>query len=248
MPAFEYLALDSSGREKKGVLEADTARLARSQLRAQNLTPLEVSETTVRQSQTSTSKSRAFRGSLSTADLSLITRQIATLTGSGTPLEEALLAVSKQTEKQKIKSLILSVRAKVLEGHSLAAALKDYPRVFPEIYQATVAAGEQSGHLDAVLERLADYLENRQATQATVKKALIYPSMLVVASVGIVFFLLGYVVPQVVQVFESMNQELPVLTRAMLAASMLSVLANCDALKPLISRERIGKRNSRVCT
>ncbi len=219
MPAFEYLALDSSGREKKGVLEADTARLARSQLRAQNLTPLEVSETTVRQSPTSTSKSRAFRGSLSTADLSLITRQIATLTGSGTPLEEALLAVSKQTEKQKIKSLILSVRAKVLEGHSLAAALKDYPRVFPEIYQATVAAGEQSGHLDAVLERLADYLENRQATQATVKKALIYPSMLVVASVGIVFFLLGYVVPQVVQVFESMNQELPVLTRAMLAAS-----------------------------
>ena len=127
--------------------------------------------------------------------------------------------MGKQTEKQKIKSLVLSVRSKVLEGHSFAAALSDYPKVFPEIYRATVAAGEQSGHLDGVLERLAEYLENRQATQATVKKALIYPSMLVVASVGIVMFLLGYVVPQVVQVFDSMNQELPVLTTTMLALS-----------------------------
>ena len=201
MAAFDFVALDGAGREKKGVLEADTARLARSQLRSQNLTPLEISESSAKAKLTNTSNSKSnFRGSISTTELSLITRQIATLTGSGTPLEEALTAVGKQTEKQKIKSLVLSVRSKVLEGHSFAAALSDYPKVFPEIYRATVAAGEQSGHLDGVLERLAEYLENRQATQATVKKALIYPSMLVVASVGIVMFLLGYVVPQVVQV------------------------------------------------
>jgi len=220
MAAYDYVALDTSGKEKKGVLEADTARLARSLLRSQNLTPLEVSESSAKAKLSNTgSSSTSFRGSISTAELSLITRQIATLTASGTPIEEALTAVSQHSEKQKIKSLILSVRAKVLEGHSLAAAMRDYPKVFPEIYQATVSAGEQSGHLDAVLERLAEYLENRQSTQATVKKALIYPSMLVIASVGIVAFLLGYVVPQVVQVFDSMNQELPWLTKTMLALS-----------------------------
>ncbi len=222
MAAYDYVALDTSGKEKKGVLEADTARLARSLLRSQNLTPLEVSESSAKAKLSNKgSSSTSFRGSISTAELSLITRQVATLTASGTPIEEALTAVSQHSEKQKIKSLILSVRAKVLEGHSLAAAMRDYPKVFPEIYQATVSAGEQSGHLDAVLERLAEYLENRQSTQATVKKALIYPSMLVIASVGIVAFLLGYVVPQVVQVFDSMNQELPWLTKTMLALSAL---------------------------
>ena len=223
MAAFEYLALDPRGKEKKGVLEADTARLARSLLRQQSLVPIEVSETSGRDR----SKGGAaggmgtptFRGGIKTNDLALLTRQVATLSAAGTPLEESLSAVSRQTEKQRIKSLLLSVRAKVMEGHSFAAALGDYPKVFPEIYQATVSAGEQSGHLDAVLERLADYTEERQAANATVKKALIYPSMLVVASILIVGFLLAYVVPQVVQVFEGMDQELPALTQGMLAAS-----------------------------
>jgi general secretion pathway protein F len=223
MAAFEYLALDARGKEKKGYLEAETARLARQQLRQQSLTPLEVNETNAggksRGKTKDSSNSRAFRGGLKTAELALITRQIATLSAAGTPLEEALSAVSRQTERPRVKALMLSVRAKVLEGHSLASALSDYPKVFPEIYQATVAAGEQSGHLDAVLERLADYTEERQASQATIKKALIYPTMLVVASVLIVSFLLAYVVPQVVQVFDGMNQELPTLTRVMLASS-----------------------------
>lgn len=220
MAAFDYIALDTGGKEKKGVLEADTARAARQQLRSQNLTPLELTESHQQRQKSSSKKTGTrVRGGISTSELALITRQIATLTGSGTPLEESLLAVSKQTEKQKIKSLILAVRSKVLEGHSLASSLREFPKVFPEIYQATVDAGEQSGHLDAVLERLADYFEDRQASNATIKKALIYPSMLVVASIGIVAFLLGYVVPQVVQVFDSMNQTLPVLTRAMLSAS-----------------------------
>lgn len=222
MAAFEYLALDTRGREKKGVLEADTARLARQQLRQQDLTPLEVSETSGRDKKSNGEKGPAmptFRGGIKTNDLALLTRQIATLSAAGTPLEESLSAVSRQTEKQRIKSLLLSVRAKVMEGHTFASALSDYPKVFPEIYQATVSAGEQSGHLDAVLERLADYTEDRQASNATVKKALIYPSMLVVASILIVGFLLAYVVPQVVQVFEGMDQELPALTQGMLAAS-----------------------------
>jgi len=220
MAAFDYIALDPSGREKKGVLEADTAKAARTQLRAQSLTPLELSESHQKSANNAdVRKPKTFRGGISTTELSLITRQIATLTDSGTPLEEALAAVSRHTEKQRVKSLILAVRSRVMEGHSLAAALRDFPRVFPEIYQATVAAGEQSGHLDAVLERLADYLEDRQAANSTIKKALIYPSMLVVASIGIVAFLLGYVVPQVVQVFDSTNQELPALTNAMLVTS-----------------------------
>jgi len=223
MAAFEYLALDARGKEKKGFLEADTARLARAALRQQQLTPLEVNETNAggkaRGKNKADTGSKSFRGGIKTQDLALITRQIATLSAAGTPLEEALLAVSNQTERPRVKALMLSVRAKVLEGHSLASALGDFPRVFPEIYQATVAAGEQSGHLDAVLERLADYTEERQASQATIKKALIYPSMLVVASILIVAFLLAYVVPQVVQVFDGMGQELPTLTRVMLASS-----------------------------
>jgi len=218
--AFEYLALDDRGREKKGVLEADTARLARQLLRQQSLTPLEIAEASQREKNKSdTSSTPSFRGGIKTNDLALMTRQIATLSAAGTPLEESLSAVSRQTEKPRIKSLLLSVRSKVLEGHSFASALKDYPKVFPEIYQATVAAGEQSGHLDAVLERLADYTEEKQAANATVKKALIYPTMLVVASILIVGFLLAYVVPQVVQVFDGMDQELPALTQGMLASS-----------------------------
>ena len=227
MAAYEYLALDERGREKKGVLEADTARLARQLLRQQSLTPLQVAETSGRDRTKSGRKAGkggaasvpTFRGGIKTNDLALLTRQIATLSAAGTPLEESLSAVSRQTEKPRIKSLLLSVRAKVMEGHTFASALADYPKVFPEIYQATVSAGEQSGHLDAVLERLADYTEERQAANATVKKALIYPSVLVIASILIVSFLLAYVVPQVVQVFEGMDQELPALTTAMLAAS-----------------------------
>ena len=225
MAAFEYLALDDRGREKKGVLEADTARGARALLRQQSLTPLDVTETSGRGKSKASGSAKngsstpTFRGGIKTNDLALLTRQIATLSAAGTPLEESLSAVSRQTEKPKIKSLLLSVRAKILEGHTFASALSDYPKVFPEIYQATVSAGEQSGHLDAVLERLADYTEERQAANSPVKKALIYPSVLVVASILIVGFLLAYVVPQVVQVFEGMDQELPGLTQAMLAAS-----------------------------
>lgn len=217
MPAYEYRALDPSGREVKGVLEGDTPRQIRAQLRDKKLTPLEVQEAAARAAKTTAGTS--FRGGISASDLALITRQIATLAASGTPLEETLAAVSRQTEKQRIKSLLLSVRSKVLEGHTLANALSDFPKVFPEIYRATVAAGEQSGHLDAVLERLANYTEDRQALRQNVSKALIYPTIMVGASILIVILLLTFVVPQVISVFDGLDAELPPLTRGLIATS-----------------------------
>ncbi len=217
MPAFAYVALDSSGSEKKGVLEGDNPRQIRQQLREQQLTPLEVVEGNTRASRNQSTGN--FRGGISNNELALITRQIATLASSGTPIEEALGAVAKQSEKQRIKSLILSVRSRVLEGKTLASALGEYPKVFPEIFQATVAAGEQSGHLESVLERLADYTEDKQSTKQIISKACYYPIGLVFIAIAIVSFLLAYVVPKVVQVFDSMGQELPLLTRIMISLS-----------------------------
>lgn len=220
MPAFEYLALDGKGREKKGILEGDSARQIRGQLRDQGLSPLKVEQSNKKEARTSGGGGGAsFRGSLKTAELSLIIRQIATLTSAGTPLEESLAATAKHAEKNKIKSLLLTVRSKLMEGHTFAEALGQYPKVFPEMFRATVSAGEQSGHLDGVLERLADFSEDRQSTQATVKKALVYPVFLVVVSIAIVSLMLAVVVPQVVETFDDLGQELPGITLALIAAS-----------------------------
>jgi len=221
MAAFDYIALNSSGKEEKGVLEGDNPRQIRQQLRDKGLTPLEVAESSGGGKSSSSEKKSLFtvnRG-ISASELALITRQLSTLINSGLPLEESLQAVSQQSEKQRIKSLILSVRSKVLEGHTLADGFAEFPKVFPEIYLATVAAGEQSGHLDGVLDRLADYTENRQATRQKVSMALIYPVILVMMALLIVTGLLAYVVPQVVQVFDSLDQELPTLTTSLIAVS-----------------------------
>lgn len=221
MAAYEYTAIDEKGRERKGVLEGDNARQVRQKLREKQLTPLSVEETAGKKAagKSTSTGATTFRGGISDTDLALITRQIATLTSSGTTIADALDAVGRQSEKPKIKSLLISVRSRVREGRTLASALADFPKVFPEIYRATVAAGEKSGHLDAVLERLADYTEDRQTTKQAVTKALIYPSFLVFAALIIVGFLLAYVVPQVVQVFDDMNQELPKLTQIVIALS-----------------------------
>ena len=150
-----------------------------------------------------------MRRGLSTLDLAMLTRQLATLLRSGLPLEETLQAVAEQTEKPRVQRIVLGVRSKVVEGHPLADGLRDFPQAFPEIYRATVSAGEQSGKLDQVLERLSDYTESRQVMGQQVSNALVYPIVLLVLSFGIVSFLLAYVVPQVVAVFESSHQELP---------------------------------------
>lgn len=214
MSAFEYAALDQTGRTRKGVLESDTPRQLRIQLREQGLTPLSIDEV-IRP----TAQRQHRRVSVSATDLALLTRQLATLVHSGLALEEALRAISEQSEKPRIKSMLLAVRSRVLEGHSLADGLSDFPSVFPSVYRATVAAGEQSGHLDLVLERLAEYTENRQYIRQKTLLALFYPALLTGVAILVVVGLLAYVVPQVVQVFDHINQELPWLTRALIAFS-----------------------------
>lgn len=220
MGAFEYTALDAQGRERKGLIEGDTPKHVRQLLRDKQLLPMDIQEAA--QQELKHSRRRRFmRRGLSSLDLALLTRQLATLLHSGLPLEESLQAVAEQTEKPRVQRIILGVRSKVVEGHPLADGLRDFPAAFPEIYRATVAAGEQSGKLDQVLERLADYTESRQAMGQTVSNALVYPIVLLVLSFAIVSFLLAYVVPQVVAVFESGHQELPIATRILIGASDL---------------------------
>ena len=217
MGAFEYVALDSAGKEKKGVLEGDTARQVRQLLRERALVPLEVSE--VAEKESARQLSVGLRRGFSATELALVTRQLATLVNSGMPLEETLQAVAQQTEKPRTQSILLGVRARVMEGHTLTDGLEEFPQAFPEIYRATVSAGEQSGHLDAVLERLADYTETRQALRQRITNALVYPIVLVLMSLGIIAFMLSYVVPQVVGVFETTGAELPILTRLLIGIS-----------------------------
>jgi general secretion pathway protein F len=217
MGAFEYTALDERGRQKRGLLEGDTPRQVRQQLREQGLTPLEVQEVGARQD-----RRRGFRlfgSGISSAELALFTRQLATLCRSGMPVEEALLATSQQTEGSRLQGILLGVRARVVEGRTLASAMGEFPHIFPQMFVATVDAGERSGHLDEVLERLADYTESRQDLQRKVQAALYYPIFLVVFAVAVVSFLMVKVVPDVVEVFQSVDARLPLLTRMMLALS-----------------------------
>lgn len=218
MSAFEYTAVDASGRERKGVLEGDTARQVRQLLRDQALLPLTVNEVTQSEEKQRTARFSIGSG-VSAGDLSLLTRQIATLVRSGLPLEEALAAVSEQTEKPRVRSIVMAVRAKVMEGHTLADGLADFPTVFPELYIATVAAGEQSGHLDTVLERLADYTENREQMRSRTINAMLYPVLLFIVCVAIVSLLLTFVVPKIVKQFENSKAELPMLTQVLIAIS-----------------------------
>ena len=218
MSAFAFSALDSTGRTHKGVLEGDTARQIRGQLRDKGWTPLVVEEVQQREAR-SGGFSFSFTRGINSTDLALMTRQLATLVHSALPVEEAVRAVSQQTEKPRLSNMLMAVRSRVLEGHSLATALADFPHIFPELYRATVAAGEQSGHLNVVLERLADYTETRQQLKQKVQLALIYPVIVTLVAIGVVVALLAFVVPQVVQVFENVGQKLPLLTRALIALS-----------------------------
>jgi general secretion pathway protein F len=258
MGAFEYTAVDSAGKERRGVLEGDTPRQVRQLLRDRALLPLQVTE--VAQKEARRGKEGGFRlgmrPSLSALDLAMITRQLATLVRSGLPLEEALLAIGEQSDKPRNKSIVLGVRSRVMEGHALAEGLRDFPQAFPEIFRATVAAGEQSGHLDAVLERLADYTESRQVLRQKVQHALVYPIILTTMAIGIVTMLLVYVVPQVVSVFSSLDQQLPLLTRTLIAISdflrengvwvIVGIVAAVFALRALLKRPGPRSRWHRV--
>lgn len=255
MGAFEYTALDERGRQKRGLLEGDTPRQIRQQLREQGLTPLEVQEVGAHTAERR-SRLRPFGSGISGAELALFTRQLATLCRSGMPVEEALLAASQQTEATRLQGIIMGVRARVVEGRSLASAIGEFPNVFPQMYTATVDAGERAGHLDEVLERLADYSESRQDLQRKVQAALYYPAFLIVFAITVVSFLMVKVVPDVVEVFQSVDAKLPLLTRVMLSFSdflnsffwllvlllVAGVLGLRAALRHEATRRRIHRR------
>jgi general secretion pathway protein F len=217
MGAFEYVAMDRAGKQAKGLLEGDTPKHVRQLLRDRHLIPVSVTE--VAQREARRQHGFSLRRGMSSGELALITRQLASLSQSGLPLEEALLAVAQQNEQPRTKSILLGVRAKVMEGHSLADGFSEFPQAFPELYRATVAAGEQSGHLDNVLERLADYTEARQELRQRITNAMVYPSALIIMAVAIIGIMLVTVVPKVVRVFENMSADLPALTKAMIATS-----------------------------
>lgn len=220
MAAYEYTALDARGRQTKGLIEGDTPRHARGLLRERGLTPLDIVE--VAENRSSASGTGLFQrqsGGISSTELSLFTRQLATLTRSGLPLDEALTAVAEQSESKRVKRIALGVRAGVVEGSTLAQSLKPFSNVFPPLFRATVEAGESSGKLDHILERLAEYVERRQVMQQKIMLAAFYPAILTLVAVGVVLLLLTYVVPQVVDVFSSIDAELPPLTRGLIAVS-----------------------------
>lgn len=217
MGAFEYIAINKEGKQIKGVLEGDTPKHVRQLLRDQRLLPVSVIEAA--QKEAIRQRSFSLRKGISSADLALITRQIASLSQSGMPLEESLLAVSQQNDNPRVKSILLGVRAKVMEGHTLADGLADFPQAFPDLYRTTVAAGEESGHLDLVLERLADYTETRQELKQNVTNAMVYPAALVIMAVLIISFMLATVVPKIVGVFQSTQASLPSLTSGLIFIS-----------------------------
>ena len=221
MAAYHFLAINAAGQEQKGAIEADSEKHARQLLRDQSLVPIKVHPVRDRKI---VGRNIGFRFNqktkgLSSKDLALITRQFATLLSAGLPLEETLLAVAEQTEKTSTKGLILSVRSKVLEGHAFASALKEHPEAFNDLYCATIAAGEKSGHLDKVLIRLADYTEQQWQLRQKLRTALIYPTMIIIVAISIVGFLLQYVVPKMIAVYGNLNQELPGMTEVLIAIS-----------------------------
>lgn len=214
MPTWRYTAIDAAGRDQQGTLEADTPRHARALLRERALTALGVEEIAGRERAAS-----PFRRGLSADDLSLIIRQLATLVRAAIPVEQALAAVAEQAESPRAREVVQAVRARVLEGHSLADALGEFPHIFPEVQRATVAAGEQAGHLDVVLERLADHTETQQARRGSIATALYYPAFLVVTAMVVVMFLMTSVIPKIVTVFDNCHNALPLVTRVLIGVS-----------------------------
>jgi general secretion pathway protein F len=220
MAAFAYEAVNPQGKTKKGVLEGDNARQIRQQLREQGLIPIAVDQVKEQQTEKNGSfKFTLFKPSISAGELALLTRQLATLVEAALPIEEALLAVAEQSEKPRQKNMMMAVRSKVVEGFGLAEALGDFPSIFDTLFIAMVAAGEKSGHLDVVLNRLADYTENREKTRSQVIQAMIYPGLMMFFAVAITVLLLTVVVPKIVTQFEHMGQGLPPITQIVMDIS-----------------------------
>jgi len=214
MEAFQYQALDAAGRTVSGVVQADTARQARMQLRAQGLLPSMIGQVNARER-----ARKAWARAISPAELSLATRQMATLLASGLTMEQALNALIEAATEPVTREVLTGVKTEVTAGSSLAGALGAYEKSFPDFYRALVHGGEESGALPIVLQHLADYLDARQALKQKTGLALLYPILVTIVALSIVTGLLVYVVPQVVQVFQQSRQSLPLLTRALIALS-----------------------------
>jgi general secretion pathway protein F len=219
MPAFRYEAVDTGGVTRKGVLNADSPRAARADLRLQGLTPLNVEAIAAQVDDSGAARSRGFGERLSQVELALFTRQLASLLEAGLPLEQAFTALLEQAERAYMRDLIASIRSEVMGGASFSSALARHPRDFAEIYRALVSSGEQIGQIARVLARLADYIERRNALVQRVRLAFTYPAIVTVVAFAIVIFLLTYVVPQIVSVFANTKQKLPFLTVMMLGVS-----------------------------
>ena len=219
MAAYDYQAVDSRGKTKKGVIEGDTPRQVRGLLRDQGLMPIEVTASLQQKSKNKGKFPGRGGKKVSAAELALITRQLATLVESGLPLEESLLAVSEQCEKDSVKSMIMAVRTKVTEGYGLAESMAEFPQIFNHLYRAMVAAGEKSGHLDKVLNRLSEYTEKRQHMRSQLIQALVYPIIMTVVAVGVISILLTKVVPKIVGQFDHMGANLPGTTKFLIASS-----------------------------
>ena len=219
MPAYKFEALDAAGKTKTGVLDAENAKAARSQLRSQALVPLDV--TPVMSAGTQGQGQRFTRRVFSATTLAVWTRQLAGLVGAGLPLERALTALSEEAEDPRQRELVAHLRSEVNSGSPFARALASAPREFDEVYRGVVAAGEQSGALGGVLERLANDLEERQELKSKLIGATLYPAIVSLIAIVIVIFLVTYVVPQVASVFTSSKRALPTLTIVMLSVSAL---------------------------
>lgn len=222
MPAYSYQALDPKGKKVKGVLEGDSERQVRSQLRTRDLKPLDVKSVRGRSPVSNSGKTGGFSFGgprMSSREVSLFTRQLASLVQSGLPLDEVLAAAAKQSRKPAIKSIVLQIRSRIVEGLSLAQALGEMPKVFDNLYRAMIRAGESSGYLGPVLEQLAEYTERSQETSQKLKSAMVYPIVMVCISIIIVSVMMVKVVPQLVGLFENNGRELPFITRLLIGIS-----------------------------
>jgi general secretion pathway protein F len=219
MAAYEYQALNAVGHAVKGVMEGDAERQVRAALRERGLTPLQVEVIDQRAESRRGGWHLTLRRGIPGSELALLTRQFATLIHAGLTIEECLNALIEQTETARSRAVLAGVRARLLEGQSLARSLAQFPESFPEIFRSMVDAGEQSGKLDEVLERLADYTESRQALQQKVILAFIYPALVTLVAAAVVIGLVVYVVPQVTRVFENTGQQLPVITQILIMIS-----------------------------
>jgi general secretion pathway protein F len=219
MPAFEYQALDGAGKTERGVLEADSPRALRSALRERGLLPVEVNAVKERKASLGVDFTTLLQRQLSAAELTLFTRQLASLNKAGLPLDESLAALADEAQQPRVKRILAAVRAKVVEGHALHSALDGFKGSFPDFYRASVAAGEQAGKLTLVLEKIASFLERRGETAQKLGMAVVYPIILLTVSFAVLIGLVSYVVPQVAQVYTGLKAELPWLTQGVLALS-----------------------------